>query len=139
MAKKSSDKKTKEIGEYSSALYKARYYAEEQYDKLIVYLASGALVLTVGFVKDIVNLDKISNFFTLYLSWSCFIASLIIILISHRTSIFAMDCELNEETSKSDCWDVITNFLNWASMVALIIGIVSFIIFVISALSKKGG
>ena len=139
MAKKVFYKKTKETDEYLSALYKARYYAEEQYDRLIVYLASGALVLTVGFVKDIVDLEKITNFFPLYLSWSCFVASLLIILISHRTCLFSMDSELDGETCKSDRWDVITKFLNWTSLVALIFGVVSFITFVISAFSKKGG
>ncbi len=139
MAKKKSHKKLEEEDSYLSALYKARYYAEEQYDRLIVYLASGALVLTVGFIEDIVDIDKINNFFPLYLSWSCFVASLLIILISHRTCIFAMDSELNGETSKSDCWDLITKFLNWTSLLALIFGIVSFIAFVIAAFPKEGG
>ena len=48
-------KSSSNSNEYISMLYEIRKYAGEHYDKLIIYLSSGALVLTVGFVKDIVE------------------------------------------------------------------------------------
>jgi len=124
--------------DYLKILYEARKYAGEQYDKLIVYLSSGALLLTVGFIKNVVDLSKINDLFLLYSSWICFSTSLIIILISHRTSLLSIDLEIKGKKT-SDFWNAMTDILNWLSMIALIIGIVSFIIFVSMAFSIKGG
>ena len=120
--------------EYINSIYKIREYAEEQYDKLIVYLSSGALVLTVGFVKKAVDLSKINDLFLLYLSWICFSTSLTLTLISHRTSLLTMDYEIKGAGKISDYWDCITMVLNWSSMIALVVGIISFIRFVSIAL-----
>ena len=125
--------------EYLSKLYEIRKYAEEQYDKLIVYLSSGALVLTVGFVEKVVDLSKIKNLFLLYFSWTCFSFSLIIILISHRTSLLSIDFEIKGNNKISHCWDRITKVLDWLSMIGLVTGIISFIRFVILAFSSIGG
>jgi hypothetical protein len=132
-------KLTHNSNEYLSKLYEIRKYAGEQYDKLIVYLSSGALVLTVGFVEKVVDLSKIKNLFLLYFSWTCFSISLIIILISHRTSLLSIDFEIKENNKTSDCWNIITEVLNWLSMIALVIGIISFIRFVSVAFSSIGG
>lgn len=125
--------------DYLKILYETRKYAGEQYDKLIVYLSSGALVLTVGFIENVVDLSKINDLFLLYSSWICFSTSLIIILISHRTSLLSIDLEIKGKKKTSDRWNAVTDILNWLSMIALVIGIVSFIIFVSMAFSIKGG
>lgn len=109
---------------------KIRDYAEEEYDKLIVYLNGGALVLTVGFVKDIVTITEHTDTLLLKLSWILFTLSLLIILISHRTAIIAMNYELKEKTLISDRWDHITEILNWCAMLMLITGIICFLLFV---------
>lgn len=107
-----------------------RDYAQESYDKLIVFLSSGALVLTMGFVKNIVEITEKTNTIFLKLSWVLFAISLIIILLSHKTTIKAMDYELKDQKKHSDRMDRFTNFLNWSSMFALIGGITTFIIFI---------
>ena len=50
-----------------------------------------------------------------------------------------MDNEIKGEEKKSDRCDQATKFFNNLSLAALIIGIVSFIIFVIKYFSIKGG
>jgi len=125
--------------EYLTILYETRRYAGEQYDKLIVYLSGGALTLTVGFIEKIVDLSKIKDLSLLYRSWICFSASLIIILISHRTSLLSIDLGIKGKEKPSDVWNIITDILNWISMIALVIGIISFILFVSMAFSTKGG
>ncbi len=125
--------------DYLKILYETRKYAGEQYDKLIVYLSSGALVLTVGFIGNVVDLSKINDLFLLYSSWICFSTSLIIILISHRTSLLSIDLQIKGKEKISDLWSTMTDILNWLSMIALVIGIISFIIFVSLAFSIKGG
>lgn len=65
--------KDESSSQYISTLYEIRKYSGEQYDKLIVYLSSGALVLTVGFVEKVVDLSKIKNlFFCIFLGDSLF-------------------------------------------------------------------
>lgn len=125
--------------DYLKILYETRKYAGEQYDKLIVYLSSGALVFTVGFIENVVDLSKINDLFLLYSSWICFSTALIIILISHRTSLLSIDLEIKGNKKTSDSWNAMTDILNWLSMIALVIGIISFIIFVSLAFSIKGG
>ncbi len=125
--------------EYLTILYETRRYAGEQYDKLIVYLAGGALTLTVGFIEKIVDLSKIKDLSLLYLSWICFSASLIIILVSHRTSLLSIDIKIKGKEKISDVWSIVTDILNWTSMAALVIGIISFVRFVSVAFSMQGG
>lgn len=125
--------------EYLTILYETRRYAGEQYDKLIVYLSGGALTLTVGFIEKIVDLSKIKDLSLLYRSWTCFSASLIIILVSHRTSLLSIDLAIKEKEKISDFWSIVTNILNWISMIALVVGIISFIKFVSVAFSMQGG
>ncbi|MBA7545416.1 hypothetical protein ES705_37784 [subsurface metagenome] len=135
MAKKSSlsDK------EYLTILYETRRYSGEQFDKLIVYLSSGALVLTVGFVEKIIDLSKIDDLSLLYTSWTCFCSSLIIILISHMTSMHSIDFDIHEKEKISTGFNIATHILNWLSMITLLVGIGTFIRFVIIAFSLKGG
>ncbi len=125
--------------EYLTLLYETRRYAGEQYDKLIVYLSGGALALTVGFIEKIVDLSKIKDLSLLYFSWIYFSASLITILISHRTSLLSIDLGIKGREKPSDVWNVITDILNWISLVALVFGIISFIRFVSVAFSIQGG
>jgi uncharacterized beta-barrel protein YwiB (DUF1934 family) len=115
---------------WNKTIRKIRDYAEEQFDKLIVYLNSGALVLTVGFVKDIVKITDKTDTTLLKASWILFTTSLVIILISHKTSVIAMNYELKDNEKISNYWDILTQILNWSSLVVLVGGIISFLLFV---------
>ena len=68
-------------------LLEMRDYAQEEFDKLIVYLNSGALILTIGFVKDITKITEETDTTLLIWSWSSFVCSLLLILLSHKTAI----------------------------------------------------
>jgi len=125
--------------EYLTILYETRRYAGEQYDKLIVYLSSGALTLTVGFIEKIVDLSKVKDLTLLYLSWVLFSASLILILISHRTSLLSIDLEIKTKDKMSNVWNIVTDVLNWISMGALVVGIIIFIKFVSITFAMQGG
>ena len=125
--------------EYLTILYETRRYAGEQYDKLIVYLSSGALTLTVGFIEKIVDLSKVKDLTLLYLSWVLFSASLILILISHRTSLLSIDLEIKTKDKMSNVWNIVTDVLNWISMGALVVGIIIFIQFVSITFAMQGG
>lgn len=116
--------------DYQDKIYKTRDYAAEQFDKLIVYLSSGALVLTIGFVKDIVKVTKQTNTTALKWSWGFFCASLFFILISHQTSMLSADKEVEEKFKFSKIMNYLTHGFNWFSIMALSAGIIAFIIFI---------
>jgi hypothetical protein len=115
---------------YSDKVQKDRDYSSDLFDKQLVYLSAGALVLTIGFVKDLVVITDETNTILLIISWISFTLSLIAMLLSHRSSVYSMDYELDGKSKKSDDWDLITKFLNWVSTLSLIIGIILFIIFI---------
>jgi hypothetical protein len=134
MSKKNSpikkDNRILEDSDRKSTILKMREYSEEQFDKLIVTINGGALAITVGFVQDIVKISEVEDTRLLKFSWLCFVTSLLMILISHKTSIASTNFELKEQLSKSDTWDKITNIINTFSVILLILGLCCFMIFV---------
>ena len=120
----------KEIVKWKKDRLKDRDYASKQFDKLMVYLSSGALILSIGFTEKIIDPKVIEVKPLLILAWAFFASSLVTMLLSHKTSIYSMDAELDGETSSSDKWDCVTELFNWASTFSLLSGIIIFIVFV---------
>jgi len=116
--------------DYLDKIHKIRAYSSEQLDKQIVYLAGGGLVFTVGFIKHIVDFAKVSDPSMIIIAWVLFVVTLVLNLLSHKTSLYSMDLEIQQKHKKSDDWDSITEQLNWISIITLILAIASFIIFV---------
>ena len=77
-----------------------RKNSEQEYDKLVVYLAGGGLVLTIGFVKDLMELSKSSYLGWLLACWGFFALCLLTNLFSHRLARQAFDSYLREETGR---------------------------------------
>lgn len=119
----------RELEEYRSTVREMRDYAQEQFDKLIVYLSSGGLILTLGFVKDLVDLDEAIWKFLMIASWAGFVISLLLILLSHKSAIKAGNLELQGKQTESDEQDEKTNRLNNWSFRFLIAAITVFVIF----------
>ncbi len=118
---------------WDDKIYEIRRSADEAFNKLIVYLSSGALVLTIGFVQNVIDLPTAKFNELLIGSWILFTSSLLVILISYLTTVKSMDLELDKQKGKSnkwDKWDEITIFLNIASILTLVLGIILFIIFI---------
>ncbi|MDA3928151.1 MAG: hypothetical protein PF541_04290 [Prolixibacteraceae bacterium] len=118
--------------EYIETIKSIREYSEREFDRLIVYLASGGLVFSSGFVTDIIKIEESTNTLLLKLSWILFTVSLIVILTSHLTAKKAMSFEMVKKKKKSDKWDSVTKTLNSTSFIALIAGLVLFVIFIIN-------
>lgn len=76
-----------------------RKSSEQEYDKLIVYLAGGGLVLTIGFVKDLMQLTKSAYLGWLLTCWALFALCLITNLGSHWLAKQAFDSYLREEAA----------------------------------------
>jgi hypothetical protein len=142
----------KKLKSWNKDREKDQLYAIEKYDTLIVTLSSGALVLTVGFVHDIVTITPCTDTTFLKLSWYSLITALIMSLLSHIASYRAnksvikltkLEVESLEETGvfeikgfKTKCVDLASKFysisigiLNVGSFLVLILGIWLFIHF----------
>jgi hypothetical protein len=113
---------------------KDRDYAQEQFDKLIIYIASGALVLSIAFVNEIIKVIDPKTLFSLKLSWVLFVTALLLNLSSHRSAIVAMNQFLKSYNNSSNLWDKITRALDFSSFIALFGGIVLFLFFVLKSL-----
>jgi hypothetical protein len=112
-----------------------RRQSEIEFEKLIVYIASGGLVLTITFSEKIISIDKNGNYLNwLILTWIFFSLTLITSLIIHLTSRKTFDLYLAKEKSKSDRWDNVTRFFHMFSVIILIFGISSFVIYAICSL-----
>jgi hypothetical protein len=70
--------------------------AGDEFDKQVVYLSGGGLVLTIGFVKDIVKLSATAFLPFLLLSWILFAATLLLNLWSHKASATSTDLFLSQ-------------------------------------------
>jgi len=128
-------------------------YSLEQFDKLIIMLSSGGLVLTIGFVRDIVEITEKTNTFLLKGCWYLLSFALIINLLAQISSFLANKIEIkitsieldelktngefdenNKEIKSKRFWFNLSNssvkILNIVSFISIIIGISLFIIFV---------
>lgn len=110
-------------------IFEQRKSAEEEYDKMIVYLAGGGLVLTVGFVKDLTKAAETQQIGWLLGCWISFAAALLVNLVSHALARLSADAFLTDHPKykKYDGW------VRAANLIALILvgcGVTAFLIFV---------
>ena len=84
------------LKEYRNQIVELRQKAIEQYEKTLLTLSTGALALSVVFVKDIFkgNLESTSSF--LHLAWACWILSVTLSLISFFISQLAYSKALSQ-------------------------------------------
>lgn len=106
-----------------------RRYSGREFDRLIVILSGGGLTLSLSFIEKIKDsIDQVSKCFLLF-TWISFTLSLLLILISHLTSMKSIDLEILGQDKRSDKFDWATNSLNLFSLGFLILAIIFFIIF----------
>lgn len=101
-------------------LYKIIENSERQFDKLIILINTGGISLIFG-INKLFSTKEFGSNPNLIVALSCFITSLIIVLLSHRTAILAYGMIIKDKNSK---WNTITNYLNWISIISLIFGII---------------
>ena len=74
------------VRQYWTTLAKADHDASESYDKLLIALSSGALGLSMTFIKDIAPSPLAETRATLVSGWGCLLLSLLATLASLLTS-----------------------------------------------------
>lgn len=123
-------------------------YSVDRFDILIISISSGGLIFSMGFVKDILSVYCVTNFFLLKLSWIFFGTSIMSNLISQVTGFYANKLEIRISNnlirkenkkpmkgnqSKSEKYrkllDNLTQILNGCSLLLTISAIILLIIF----------
>lgn len=113
-------------------------YSVEQFDKNILFIASGALAGSFAFIKDIVgDLSHTMGKFWLILSWYFFAVVIFISLINHFISVLAhtksikytkySNKKFNRKIKK---WNFVIRGLNVSMIVLLLVGTLLLINFV---------
>jgi hypothetical protein len=123
------------MGDYRELLVNAHQSMAATFDKAIMTLSGGALGLSITFLHDVAPHPTHRKL--LATSWSCFVLSLLVTLISFVTSqaaIKARIAELDDDSSAPRAWwrpdsGKWTTWLNLSSAALLIAGAVFLVLF----------
>jgi hypothetical protein len=131
------------------ALDKIKEKSEDDYEKNLVYIAAGTLVLSMTFLDKIIKVDDASGVVFLILSWGLLALTLLGNLVSHQlSSAFHSECRLlyaecSEELPEDASAELITALaeaqtkaetrldkcnkimvrINWSTTISLFVGI----------------
>jgi len=120
------------------AKYQTLSYGNEQFDKNVLFIASGALGISFGFIEKVVpNLSSAVNKHFLINSWYCFAGVIFISLVAHFISTFAIRWSIENDNIEEEKYTRISGKWNWCiralnilMILGLFFGIILLIIFV---------
>lgn len=115
---------------YLSELYKVRQYSVTQFDKQISFIASGALILTIGFIEKVVPFDTAKCISLLIIAWGSFSLALMANLFSLIFSLNAIDMSIRSNEESGRTFNTIVVVLNWISIILISLGITFSVIFI---------
>jgi hypothetical protein len=126
------------VKKFGKELKKLFQKSQDTFEKQLSYISAGALALSVGFIKDIVNPIKDSNHkWMLLTGWGLLILTLLFNLVSHMLAAkFAKKgAKETEDVEKYDpnkierrAWWI--NFINWSTVGLLAGGIIAIVLYI---------
>lgn len=119
-------------------------YSTEQFDKNILFIASGALGISFAFIKDIIpDLKKAICKEYLTSSWYIFAGVIFISLVGHFISMLGGNWAiknhfLDDQTfnRKLNWWNIPIRILNATTIIAIFIGALTLIYFINQNITK---
>ena len=122
---------------YTQEQYQALKYSNEQFDKNVLFIASGALGISFASIEKLIpDLKNAVNSSSLINSWYCFAGVIFISLVAHFVSIMAnrWAIEHDDQTKNYDriCkrWNLTLRTINILMIIGLLLGIILLIYFV---------
>lgn len=117
-----------------------------QFDKAILLLSGGTIIVSLAVVKDVVPLDSATFVNLIVWSWASLVCSLIFIILSFVTSQLSFNTEIKNWdeyciNGKDDCfnkrniWSKFTTILNIGAMLLFLSGVVLLLRFVFKNLN----
>ncbi|HME73126.1 MAG TPA: hypothetical protein VKM54_25145 [Myxococcota bacterium] len=119
------------LAEYRRHLVEARERASAAYDKAVMTLSGGALVVSFAFIKDVLGLgpDRIAAAsILLFAAWASLVTSLGAILLSMLTSQKALRRAISQVDEDSTArpgggFAMFTGCLNWVACGGFLLGV----------------
>lgn len=143
-----SERYLKKLAAHEERIRDAIKYSGDRFDVLLISLSTSGLVLSIGFVKNIVPNFTTVNTFCLKTSWALFVVSLLANLFSQITGYFSHQYELKKTIdlnrlerkkepkynyrsldSSSKILNNSTRALNLISTLSLVLGIIFLVYF----------
>ena len=119
---------------YLDILYDAYFESAKQFDKQILYIASGALGISFSFIKDIVDLKKSICNYILIASWIDLSLVVLLSLLSHYFSKQALNKKIElfyqDNQSEANNLNGVVKFLNISMIMLLVLGVILLVTFV---------
>lgn len=112
--------------EYLELLNRAYLESSSQFDKQLLFVSSSALGISLAFIKDIVKLNIATYKTLLVFSWISFSLVILISILSHYTSLKAMNLKIeniNYKDYKSN-FNFLTRLFNIVMIVLLALGLI---------------
>ena len=118
--------------------YQALSYGNVQFDKSVLYIASGALAVSFGFIEKIIpSLADAAEKTYLIDSWYCFAGVIFLSLVAHFISMMAIRWAIVNDAADafkynkiSRNWNYLIRTLNIVMITGLLLGIILLIQFV---------
>jgi hypothetical protein len=84
------------LKKYRDDLLQGEQKSQEDFDKTVISLSSGALAFSMAFVKNIAGEPPYSASWSFLCAWLCWTASLIVVLVSFFLSVYAFRLTLSQ-------------------------------------------
>lgn len=129
---------------HSAEFYKQLNYSTTEFDKSIIFIASGALGISMAFIDKVVKLDEAHCKCLLILSWDFFGVTIFLSLVTHFVSVMANRWAIQNcpsEDNENDTleqkyitgekkWNWSIRGLNLLMIVGLLLGLFFFLRFI---------
>jgi len=127
---------------YEEELISLQHKSQDLFEQQLSYISAGCLVLSIGFVKDIVKNVKLADLRPLLIAgWILMIVTLLVNLISHLFNVYLYDKSISDvrksitrksnfDADRTDNRFKIIKKMNWLCIFTLIIGILLVVVFI---------
>jgi hypothetical protein len=125
---------------YLTELYKASTYNVQQFDKNMLYIASGALTLSMGFIEKVLDekLEVTEHSGLVVISWTLFTLAILISLVTHFMVILVLNKYIayygvwttDEMDNYRVKWNRASSIFKIVSILSLVIGIILHIVYI---------
>jgi hypothetical protein len=138
-----------EFKQHRERVWEDRQASSDAFDKALLTFSSGALGLSLAFIKDIVPLERAVYLVFLFVSWACFSACIVVTVLSFRFSIAAMDKQLvflekyyleGDELflNRKNVWSGLVTICAMIGAALFLAGLIATVIFVYSNTVRMG-
>lgn len=122
---------------YKEELTMLLHKSQDTFEKQLSYISAGSLALSIGFIKDVVkDINTANHKWLLNFGWAFLGITLLVNCISHIRAAELHNKTIDDINKGKYDDKLVTNrfkeigYVNWSTVITLIIGIASIIIFV---------